>query len=71
LLITPLSELLRSGLGSAAAGLHLVIYGLGLIIVMLFFPTGLAGALARLQARRGPAKPGQASPGQTGHRPPP
>jgi branched-chain amino acid transport system permease protein len=47
-LITPLSELLRSYLGNAAAGLHLVIYAFGLIIVMLYFPAGLAGALNKL-----------------------
>src|SRR6202035_2795003 len=39
--ITPLSELLRAYLGNAAAGLHLVIYSFGLIIVMLYFPAGL------------------------------
>ena len=76
LLITPLSELLRSGLGSAAAGLHLVIYGLGLIVVMLFFPTGLAGALSRLQPTPGqsrprPARPGHTTPAQPERRPPP
>src|ERR1700744_3372003 len=47
-LITPLSELLRANLGSAAAGLHLVVYSVGLIVVMLYFPSGIAGALARL-----------------------
>jgi branched-chain amino acid transport system permease protein len=51
LLITPLSELLRSYLGHAAAGLHLVIYSAGLIVVMLYFPAGLAGALNRIAAR--------------------
>lgn len=51
-LITPLSELLRSYLGNAAAGLHLVIYSFGLIIVMLYFPAGLAGALNKLKRRR-------------------
>jgi len=50
-LITPLSELLRSSLGSAAAGLHLVIYSAGLIVVMLYFPSGLAGALDRLKRK--------------------
>jgi branched-chain amino acid transport system permease protein len=49
-LITPLSELLRAYLGSSAAGLHLVIYSAGLIVVMLYFPSGLAGALTRLGA---------------------
>jgi branched-chain amino acid transport system permease protein len=51
-LITPLSELLRSYLGSSVAGLHLVIYSLGLIVVMLYFPAGIAGALDRLTRRR-------------------
>jgi len=54
-LITPLSELLRSHLGNAAAGLHLVIYGFGLIVVMLYFPAGLAGALNKLTRRRPPS----------------
>jgi branched-chain amino acid transport system permease protein len=44
--------LLRSHLGNAAAGLHLVIYAFGLIIVMLYFPTGLAGALNKLSRWR-------------------
>jgi branched-chain amino acid transport system permease protein len=51
--ITPLSELLRAYLGNSAAGLHLVIYSFGLIIVMLYFPAGLAGALSKL-TRQGP-----------------
>lgn len=46
-LITPLSELLRSSLGNAASGLHLAIYGGLLVVVMLYFPGGLAGALKR------------------------
>lgn len=50
--ITPLSELLRSHLGSGAAGLHLAIYGGVLIVVMLYFPGGIAGALARMARRR-------------------
>src|ERR1700722_12689887 len=51
-LITPLSELLRANLGNAAAGLHLVIYSAGLIIVMLYFPAGIAGALEKLKSRK-------------------
>ncbi len=51
-LITPLSELLRSHLGNAAAGLHLVIYSAVLIVVMLYFPGGIAGALDRLRRRK-------------------
>src|SRR5262245_5080606 len=45
--ITPLSELLRSYFGGGAAGLHLAIYGAVLIFVMLYFPSGIAGALTR------------------------
>ena len=45
--ITPLSELLRSYFGGAAAGLHLAIYGGVLVVVMLYFPGGIAGALDR------------------------
>ena len=52
-LITPMSELLRSYLGSHAAGLHLVIYSALLIVVMLYFPSGIAGAIARITGRRG------------------
>jgi branched-chain amino acid transport system permease protein len=51
-LITPLSELLRSYFGNSAAGLHLVIYSLGLVVVMLYFPSGLAGALTKLAPGR-------------------
>lgn len=48
--ITPLSEMLRSYFGGGAAGLHLAIYGAVLIVVMLYFPSGLAGALDRFVA---------------------
>jgi branched-chain amino acid transport system permease protein len=51
-LITPMSELLRSYLGSQAAGLHLVIYSALLIVVMLYIPGGIAGMLARLAGRK-------------------
>jgi branched-chain amino acid transport system permease protein len=54
--ITPLSELLRSHLGSAAQGLHMAIYGGVLIAVMIYFPAGIAGALAGLAARWRQAK---------------
>lgn len=50
-LITPLSELLRSHLGNAAAGLHLVIYSAALVVVMLYFPSGIAGMLEKLSRR--------------------
>jgi branched-chain amino acid transport system permease protein len=50
--IMPLSEMLRSYLGSAFQGLHLAIYGGFLVVVMLYFPSGIAGALARLRGAR-------------------
>jgi len=51
-LITPMSELLRSYLGNQAAGLHLVIYSALLIVVMLYFPGGIAGAITRIANRK-------------------
>ena len=50
--ITPLSEMLRSYFGGSAAGLHLAIYGGVLVLVMLYFPGGIAGALERIVRRR-------------------
>jgi branched-chain amino acid transport system permease protein len=55
--ITPVSELLRGWLGGKLAGLHLAIYGGLLIVVMLYFPGGIAAALARLAARHGRSTP--------------
>jgi branched-chain amino acid transport system permease protein len=52
--IVPAAELLRSNLGDVFQGLHLAIFGGFLIIVMLYFPAGIAGALERLA--RGRAK---------------
>jgi branched-chain amino acid transport system permease protein len=48
--------MLRSYFGGAAAGLHLAIYGSVLVVVMLYFPSGIAGALQRLakRHRKGP-----------------
>ena len=37
--------------------LHLAIYGGLLIVVMLYFPGGIAAALARFAARRGKEMP--------------
>jgi branched-chain amino acid transport system permease protein len=47
LIIVPLSELLRGSLSGSASGLHLVIYGTIVVIVMLYFPSGISGAIAR------------------------
>jgi branched-chain amino acid transport system permease protein len=51
-IVTPLSELLRSWLSGASSGLHLAIYGLVLIIVVLYFPSGVAGAISKLSKSR-------------------
>ena len=50
-IIIPLSEFLRAWLSSAASGLHLAIYGFVLVVVILYFPGGLAGAISRLGER--------------------
>jgi branched-chain amino acid transport system permease protein len=47
LVIVPLSELLRGWFSAAASGLHLVIYGMVVIVVMLYFPAGISGAIGR------------------------
>jgi len=44
-LLTPLSMLLRAYLGGALSGLHIVIYGFLLIIVVLFLPYGIVNTL--------------------------
>jgi branched-chain amino acid transport system permease protein len=44
-LLTPLSMLLRAYLGGALAGLHIVIYGFLLIIVVFFIPDGIVNAI--------------------------
>jgi branched-chain amino acid transport system permease protein len=50
LIVIPLSEWLRGWLSQSVPGLHLVIYGIAVMIVMLYFPSGAAGALARASA---------------------
>lgn len=47
LIIIPLSELLRGWLSQSVSGLHLVIYGVIVMIVILYFPSGISGAIAR------------------------
>jgi branched-chain amino acid transport system permease protein len=43
--LTPLQELLRSWLGGKYAGLHLVIYGCILMLVVTFMPQGILGLI--------------------------
>jgi branched-chain amino acid transport system permease protein len=58
-LVVPFGQVLRAELGSQLAGLHLVIYGLGLILVLWKMPDGVWPAVERLIARlaRRPAEP--------------
>jgi branched-chain amino acid transport system permease protein len=54
LLITSLETYLRaqfSGLKTGFTGIYLIIYGVVLILVVRFFPEGLAGIAARVRAR--------------------
>jgi branched-chain amino acid transport system permease protein len=53
-LLTPAGEITRATLGGKFPGLHLVIYGLVLILAMLFLPKGLIQPIRRL-LRRTPA----------------
>jgi len=55
LIIVPLSELLRGFLSQSTSGLHLVIYGIIVIIVILYFPSGVSGAIGRAASRLFPA----------------
>lgn len=45
LVLVPLSEALRSGLGGRFAGAHLIIYGVILVLIVRLAPEGLAGLL--------------------------
>jgi branched-chain amino acid transport system permease protein len=54
LIIVPLSELLRGLLSQSTSGLHLVIYGIIVIVVILYFPSGVSGAIGRAVSRFSP-----------------
>ncbi|WP_376741433.1 branched-chain amino acid ABC transporter ATP-binding protein/permease [Sinorhizobium psoraleae] len=47
LFLVPLSELARGWLGAQALGLHGFVYGVVLVLVVLFMPNGLMGILGR------------------------
>ena len=63
-LLTPAGEITRATLGGKFPGLHLVIYGLVLILAMLFLPKGLIQPLRRLFGRRSAASGATAQPTQ-------
>ncbi|GAC1339181.1 MAG: branched-chain amino acid ABC transporter permease [Acetobacteraceae bacterium] len=50
-LVVPFGQVLRAELGSNLAGLHLVIYGLGLVLVLYKMPGGIWPQLERLITR--------------------
>ncbi len=50
-LVIPFGQVLRAELGASLAGLHLVIYGLGLILVLYKMPDGVWPAVERLIRR--------------------
>jgi branched-chain amino acid transport system permease protein len=50
--LVPLTELLRSLLGGRLAGVHLIVYGVILILVMRLAPQGLWGLLSASMSRR-------------------
>jgi branched-chain amino acid transport system permease protein len=52
LLMTPLGQFFRAWLGGGAAGLYLALYGIALILVVLFLPHGLVPEVRRRLGRR-------------------
>jgi len=50
-LVVPFGQVLRAELGAQLAGLHLVVYGLGLILVLWKMPDGVWPAIERRLAR--------------------
>ncbi len=51
-IFVPMTIALRSTLGTTAPGLHMIVYGLILVLVMLYMPQGLYGTIkARLSGR--------------------
>ncbi len=47
ILLVPLTELARGWLGSQAIGLHGFVYGVALVLAVLFMPNGIMGVLSR------------------------
>lgn len=57
LLLHPIGELMRASFGGQILGLHLVIYGIALMIAVLYFPKGIIAPIGRWIGRRGPRAP--------------
>ena len=56
LLMIPLKYALRSSLGGTLSGLYMIIYGVVLIIIVLYLPTGIAPQLTKILNRLGHRK---------------
>jgi branched-chain amino acid transport system permease protein len=52
-LLTPAGEISRATLGGRFPGLHLVIYGLVLVLAVLFLPKGLIQPIRQIFSRGG------------------
>ncbi|KAB2683241.1 branched-chain amino acid ABC transporter permease [Brucella pseudogrignonensis] len=52
LLLHPVAEYMRASFGGQILGLHLVIYGIVLMLAVLYFPKGIIAPLGRLLERR-------------------
>jgi branched-chain amino acid transport system permease protein len=64
LLVVPLTELARGWLGANAIGLHGLVYGIALILIVLFIPNGLTGIL---RSRFGSRPRGDAAGDESAH----
>ncbi len=60
-LLVPITELARGWLGAQAIGLHGFVYGVVLILVVLFMPNGFMGFLERITRRASPVRNTQAA----------
>ena len=59
--LVPVSELARGWLGAHALGLHGFVYGIVLVLVVLFMPNGLMGAMKRIFGKAEPERGVQAA----------
>lgn len=62
--LVPLAETMRATLGHSYAGIHLAVYGLALVIIMLFASEGFVGLYRMFSRRAVPAHVGPLSPGR-------
>ncbi|RMC35636.1 ABC transporter permease subunit [Paracoccus alkanivorans] len=61
-LLVPITEFARGALGAEAIGLHGFVYGIVLMLVVLFMPNGIMGLLSRLRPAESARKETEAAP---------